>query len=141
MAFRAGTVAWSMLTGINTVGTNIQPYVDNFTWPQSVETLDVSAFGTSAKAFINGLTDGDTVSFSGPYDKVVYNLLTGLKAGQAAGSAASTVTWGPGGSVATEAKISGSAWVTSVGLSAGVGGRVEYSASIQITGAVVSTVW
>src|SRR4051812_19004351 len=112
-----------MLTGINTVGTNIQPYVDTFSWPQSVETLDVSAFGTSAKAFINGLTDGDTVSFSGPYDKAIFNQLTGLKAGQAAGSTTATVTWAPGGSVATEAKVSAACWLTSVGLSAGVGGR------------------
>lgn len=141
MAFRAGTVAWTMIDGVNGVGTLIQPYVDTFGWPQSVQTLDVSAFGTSAKASINGLTDGDTVTFSGPYDKAIYNILTAVKAAQAVGSSTSTVVWGPGGSVAGEAKVSAEAWLTQIGLTAGVGGRVEYSASVQITGAVTNTVW
>ena len=141
MAFRAGTVSYVLMDGVNTVGTNIAPYVDNFGWPQSVETLDVSAFGTSAKANINGLTDGDTVTLSGAYDKAVFSHFTNIKAAQAVGSSTSTVIWGPGGSVAGEAKISAEAWVTSIALTSTVGGRVEYAASVQITGAVTNTVW
>lgn len=141
MAFRAGTVAYVLMDGVNGVGTNIQPYLDNVGWPQSVQTLEVSAFGTSAKAFINGLTDGDTVTFAGPYDKAIFSHFTNIKAAQAAGSSTSTVIWAPGGSVATEAKVSAEAWVTSIALTAGVGGRVEYAASAQVTGTVTSTVW
>lgn len=141
MAFRAGTVAYVLFDGANGVGTNISPYVDNFGWPQSVQTLDVSAFGTSAKASINGLTDGDTVTMSGPYDKAFYNIVTAVKAAQAVGSSTSTVVWGPGGSVVGEAKVSAEAWVTSIGLTAGVAGRVEYTTSIQITGVVTNGTW
>lgn len=141
MAFKAGTVAYVLMDGVNTVGTNIQPYIDNFGWPQSVQTLDVSAFGTSAKAFINGLTDGDTVSISGPYDKAIFSHFTNIKAAQAVGSSTSTVIWGPGGSVTGEAKVSAEAWVTSIALNAGVGGRVEYAAQVQITGAVTNSTW
>jgi len=141
MAFRAGTTTFVMLDGVNGAGTNVSRYADNFQWPQSVDTLEVSAFGTAAKAFINGLTDGDTVTISGPYDAPMFSLLTGVKAAQSAGSSTSTVLWGPGGSVAAEARISAEAWVTQVSLSSSVGGRVDMSASLQITGAVSNSVF
>ena len=139
MAFKAGTVAYTLMDGVNAAGTNISSYVDSFGWPQSVETVEVSAFGTAAKANIVGLTDGDTVSVSGPYDKTIYTHFTALKAAQSAGSSTATITWGPGGSVASEAKVSAECWVSNVSLDAQVGGRVEYSASLQITGAVTAS--
>jgi len=141
MAFRAGTTTFLLIDGANGAGTNVSAYADNTSWQQSVETLDVSAFGTAAKAFINGLTDGDTITISGPYDKAMYSLLVGVKAAQSAGSATSTFMWGPGGSVSGEAKVSAETWVTSVGLSTSVGGRVDLSASLQVTGAVTATTW
>lgn len=141
MAFRAGTTTFIMLDGVNGAGTNVSRYADNFQWPQSVDTLDVSAFGTAAKAYINGLTDGDTVTISGPYDAPMFSLLTGVKAAQSAGSSTCTILWGPGGSVASEARISAEAWVTQVSLSSSVGGRVDLSASLQVTGAVTNTVF
>jgi hypothetical protein len=141
MAFRAGTTTFVMIDGVNGVGTNVSRYADNFQWPQSVDTLDVSVFGTAAKAYINGLTDGDTVTISGPYDAPMFTLLTGVKAAQSAGSSTTTVLWGPGGSIAAEARISAEALVTQVSLSSSVGGRVDMSASLQITGAVTNTVF
>jgi catalase (peroxidase I) len=84
MAFRAGTTTFIALDGVNGAGTNVSRFADSFDWPQSVETQEVSAFGTAAKAFINGLTDGDTVSISGPYDAAIFSLLTGVKAAQSA---------------------------------------------------------
>lgn len=141
MAFKAGKDSYVALDSVAGAVTNLSPYSDNFDWPQSVEQLDVSAFGTSSKAFIPGLTDGDNVSLSGPYDVTLYSQLTGLKAAQAAGSATATIIWGPGGSVAAQAKISAECYVKSVGVKAGVGGRAEYSASLQITGAVTNSTW
>lgn len=141
MAFRAGTTTFVMLDGVNGAGTNVSRYADNFSWPQSVDTLDVSAFGTAAKAFINGLTDGDTVTISGPYDAAMFIQLTQLKAAQSAGSSTTTILWGPGGSVAGEARITAEALVAQVSLSSVVGGRVELSASLQITGAVTNNTW
>ena len=141
MAFRAGTTTFITLDGVNGGGTNVSRFADSFDWPQSVETQEVSAFGTAAKAFINGLTDGDSVSFSGPYDAAMFSLLTGVKAAQSAGSSTTTILWGPGGSVAGEAKVTAEAWVTSVSLSSSVGGRVDLAASMQVTGAVTNTTW
>jgi hypothetical protein len=136
VAFKAGTTSAFYLTNAAAAVQNLSPYIDNVSVPPTVETIDVSTFGTAAKAFINGLTDGDTVTFSGPYDVAVHTHLTGLKAAQSAGSALAGYIWGPGGSVASQARSAGSAWVTQYNVSSGVGGRVEYTASLQISGAV-----
>jgi hypothetical protein len=41
--------------------------------------------------------------------------------------------------VASEYRVAGSVFVTQFDLSSSVGGRVEYSASLQITGAVTTS--
>ena len=138
MPFRAGTTSAFFLGNTAAALQNLSPYIDNVSYPQSVQTIEVSAFGTSAKRFINGLTDGDSISFSGPYDVVVHTHMTALKNAQAAGSANAGFIWGPGGSVATEARSAGSVIVTQYSVSSGVGGRVEYSCSLQVTGAVTN---
>lgn len=136
MAFKAGTTSAVFLANSAAALQNLSPYSDSFTWPQTTTTIDVSAFGTSAKAVIPSLTDGDTISMSGPYDVAIHTHLTALKAAQAAGSALAGIIWGPGGSVASQARVAGSVWVTSYSLTSGVGGRVDYSASLQVSGAV-----
>jgi hypothetical protein len=139
VAFKSGHTSFLMLDTVAGVLTNLSPYIDNTSAPQSVEQLDVSAFGTAAKAFIPGLTDGDTISISGPYDVAMHTHLTNLKAAQSLGSSTASFLWGPGGSVAAQAKVSGEFWLASYELSSGVGGRVEYSASLQVSGAVANS--
>ena len=141
MAFKAGTVSFVLLDNTSGALTNLSPYADNFSWPQTVQTIDVSVFGTAAKAFVNGLTDGDTVTMSGPYDVTLHTHLSALKAAQSAGSSTCTLNWGPGGSVAGQAKVSCETWLTAYGLSSGVGGRAEYTCSLQVTGAVTNGTW
>lgn len=138
MAFKAGTASKVYLGNAAAALQDLSPYIDNFSAPQTIAQLETSAFGTSAKAFIPGLTDGDTLSMSGPYDVAMHTHLTALKAAQNAGSAAAGFIWGPGGSVAAQARVAGSCYVASYQLSSGVGGRVEYSASLQVTGAVAN---
>ena len=134
MAFRAGTTTAVYLGNAAGALQNVSSYADNFSWPQSVASLEVSAFGTAAKAFIPGLTDGDTISISGPLDATLHTQLTGLKA---AGSV-TPIIYGPGGSVASQARVAGSVFVTGISYSTAVGGRVEFSASLQVTGAVAA---
>jgi hypothetical protein len=43
--------------------------------------------------------------------------------------------------VVGEAKVSAETLVTEVGLSTSVGGRVDFTASLQVTGAVTNAVW
>lgn len=139
MAFKPGKDSWVMIDGVNAAGTNISPYVDNCSWPQTVTTVETSTFGTTAKTSITSLTDGDTITISGPYDVAVYSILTNVKAAQAAGSATSTFQFGPGGSVSGQARGTAECWVTSVGITSTVAGRVDFSASLQVTGAVLNS--
>lgn len=138
MAFKSGAVSWFALDNAAGTLTVIQPYLDDTTVPQTSETLEVTAFGTVSKAFITGLTDGDTISISGPYDVTIHSHLTGLKAAQAAGTTSHSFMWGPGGSVSAQAKVNGECLLASYELSSGVAGRVEWSASLQVTGSVTN---
>ena len=141
MAFRAGTTTFVLLDGVNGAGTNVSPYADNIQWPQSVDMLDVSVFGTAAKGFINSLTDGDTIQMSGPLDSPLHSILAALKAAQSAGSSTSTIVWGPGGSAAGQVRVTAETYLQSYSITSSVGGRVEYSVSLQVTGAVTNTTW
>lgn len=132
MAFRAGTTSAFYIANAAGALQNLSPYIDDVSYPQSVAQLDVSVFGTASKAFIPGLSDGDTIAIKGPYDVTVHTHYTTLKS---AGSSAVFV-WGPGGSVASQARIAGTVYLASYTTSVGVGGRVEYNASLQVTGAV-----
>lgn len=141
MAFKSGKDSWFALDNVAGTLTNLTPYIDNISHPQTVETLDVSVMGTTAKQFITGLTDGDSLTISGPYDATLFTHLTAVKAAQSLGSSTATFTWGPGGSVASQAKSSGECWVGTFEFSSGVGGRVEWSCSLQVTGSITNTTW
>lgn len=138
MAFKAGTTSAVYLANAANALQNLSPYEDNFGWPQSVQQLETSVFGTNAKSFIVGLSDGDQISMSGPYDVTIHTQLTAMKAAQAAGTAGFGIIWGPGGSVASQARSAGTVFLAQYVTTSTVGGRVEYSASLQVTGAVAN---
>lgn len=138
MAFKPGYLGHFSLDNAAGSLTNLSDYIDNVSVGQTVDQLEVSHFGTAAKKFIPGMTDGDTISVSGPYDVTLHTHVTALKAAQAAGTASHSYQWGPGGSVASQAKVTGECLVAQYSLSTGVGGRAEYSLSLQITGAVTN---
>jgi hypothetical protein len=132
MAFKAGTTSYF---AVGTAAlTNVSPYADNLSLPQSTDQLETSTFGSASKQYIPGLNDGDTISVSGPYDVVIHSLVTGARS---AGSLLGYV-FGPGGSVAAQARSAGSVYVQQYTTSTTVGGRVEYSLSLQVTGAVTN---
>lgn len=141
MVFKAGHVAYIGLDNAAGAVQNVSSYGDNIDWPQPVDMLDVSVFGTVSKAFIPGLIDGAQVTIAGPMDATMWTQLTALKAAQAAGSSTASLLYGPGGSVAGQPKVSAECYVANVAPSNGVGGRAELSATLQITGAVTSSTW
>ena len=141
MAFKAGKDAWCMVDGIAGTGVNITNYLDQASLDQPIDTHDVSVFGTNAKSFIPGLADGGNFSMGGPLDVALGTFLAALKAGHAAGSASSTIIYAPAGSVSGQIRQTAEAYLTSYDVSSGVGSRVEYSASFQITGAVANATW
>jgi len=133
MAFRAGTTAKLYVSTAAGAVTDVSSYADSTSAQQDANQLDVSVFGAQAKAFLNGQTSGQ-ISISGPLDVTMHTLVSGL---YAAGSSASWI-YGPGGSVASQPRMAGSLNVASYNVSVAASGRLEYSASLQITGAVTN---
>lgn len=134
----AGTVAFFMLDNAAGILTNLQPYLDDTSVPNDTAMLDVSAFGTSAKAFVVGQTGGGQIQVKGPYNSALHLHIGSLIAAQGAGTASHSYLWGPGGSVSGQAKVSGECLVAGYTPSASVGGRVEWTATLQQTGAITS---
>ena len=138
MAFKPGANSRFWLDNVAGSLTELSPYIDSAGVPQPVEVLDVSAFGTTAKANIPGLTDGGVIPLKGPLDTTLYSHFAAVKAGQAAGSSTATFNFAPAGSVSGYPKISGECNISAFEVSSSVGGRAEWSASLQITGAVTN---
>ena len=111
--------------------TDISNTLTDVSFPHSVDTAETSAFGSSAKTYVVGLTDA-TISVSGMFDATVDAHLNGIL-GQAA-----TVSfeYGPEGSTSTYVKYSGECYLTSYEKSGAIGDVVTYSAEFQVTGAV-----
>lgn len=142
MAFTPGFKAFILLDGANGGGTNVSGYADDFSFPQNTEMLETTVFGTAGvKRFIPGLTGGDQIPMSGPLETAMFTQLQQMKAAQLAGTLGFTLVYAPAGSVATYPVISAEVYVGDFEISSGVGGRNEYSASLQVDGVITNTVY
>jgi hypothetical protein len=142
VAFTPGFKAHILLDGANGGGTNVSGYADSFTFPQNTEMLETTVFGTlGVKRFIPGLTGGDAISVSGPLETAMFTQLQQMKAAQLAGTLGFTLVYSPAGSLATYPNITAEVYVGDFEISSGVGGRNEYSASLQVDGAIANAVW
>jgi hypothetical protein len=111
--------------------TDISNTLTDVSFPQTIETAETTSFGSSAKTYIVGLTDG-TLSISGNFDKTVdihLNAIVGK-------TDSVSFEYGPEGSTATYAKYTGECFLTSYEKSGGVGDVVKFSAEFQVTGAI-----
>lgn len=111
--------------------TDISDVLTDVSFPQSVETAETSAFGSSAKSYVVGLSDA-TLSVSGNFDTTVDAHLIAVL-GQAA---TLSFEYGPEGSTAGDAKYTGECLMTSYEKSGAVGDVVTFSSEFQVTGAV-----
>lgn len=141
MAFTPGFRGWFMLDGANGTGTIISPYTDNVTFPQDTEMLETTTLGSASKRFIAGLAAGGQIGISGPLDSALGAQITGMLAAQAAGTAGFTAIYAPAGSAAGSMRQTVEVLLASVEYSTGVGGRAEYSASLQMDGAIANATW
>ena len=111
--------------------TDISNTLTDVSFPQSVDTAETSAFGSSAKSYVVGLTDS-TLSISGNFDATVDAHLAAI-----VGKADSvSFEYGPEGSTAGFVKYTGEALLTSYEKSGAIGDVVTYSAEFQVTGAI-----
>lgn len=111
--------------------TDISNSLTDVSFPQSVDTAETSAFGSSAKTYVVGLTDA-TISVSGMFDATVDAHLSGILA------QAATVSfeYGPEGSTSGFVKYTGESILTSYEKSGAIGDMVSFSAEFQVSGAV-----
>jgi len=116
--------------------TDISNTLTDVSFPQSVDTAETSAFGSSAKSYVVGLTDS-TISVSGNWDATVDAHLAAIL-GQASSV---SFEYGPEGSTSTYVKYSGECYLTSYEKSGAIGDVVTYSAEFQVTGAVTRGTW
>lgn len=111
--------------------TDISNTLTDVSFPQTVDTAETSAFGSSAKSYVVGLTDS-TFSVSGNFDATVDAHLAGIL-GQASSV---SFEYGPEGSTSTFVKYTGECLLTGYEKSGAIGGVVTYSAEFQVTGSV-----
>lgn len=144
MAASAGYKAYVNIDNAGGSPTNLSTYADNFELGVSTEMLETTCFsaaGTNVKTFIPGLAGGDTIPVAGPLDTTLYTHVVNCMATQAAGGSTFTVLYGAAGSVASAPKQTCEAYFANFKVSTGVGGRAEFSADLQITGAVTNSTW
>jgi hypothetical protein len=111
--------------------TDISNTLTDVSFPQSVDTAETSAFGSSAKSYVVGLTDA-TLSISGNFDATVDAHLAAI-----VGKADSvSFEYGPEGSTVGFVKYTGESLLTSYEKSGAIGDVVTYSAEFQVTGAI-----
>jgi hypothetical protein len=114
---------------------DISNTVTSVDFPDTIDTAETTAFGSTAKSYIVGLTDA-TLSISGIWDATVDGYLSG-----GAEPASRSFVFGPAGSTAGNVKYTGEAIVTSYSISNPVGDVVTYSLDLQVTGAVTRTTY
>jgi len=136
MAFVHGKASVFKLDDSSGSLTDISAYVNEASFPRSIETAETTVFGNNAKTYIVGLTDA-TISLSGPWDST----FDGYVAPSVGSSTTLTFNYGPAGSTASYVKLTGETIITSYEVSGPVGDVVTYSLELQVTGAITRTTW
>lgn len=115
---------------------DLSSYLMEVSFPESIETADVTAFGASSKSYIVGLKD-TTISLTGKWDST----FDGYIAGTLGQAASLSFEYGPAGSTDGNVKYSGECYVTSYNIGSPVGDAVSASVELQVTGNVTRTTW
>lgn len=109
---------------------NISNTVTNVDFPETIDTAETTAFGSTSKSYIVGLRDA-TISVSGIWDATVDGYIRG-----GAEPASRSFIFGPAGSTSSNVKYTGEAIVTNYSISNPVGDVVTYTLDLQVTGDV-----
>ena len=113
---------------------DLSAFIKSVDFGRGVGTFDVSAGGDGSEHSIPTLKNS-TIRIGGAWDTSV--AASSLNAElEAAYGVAKDWIYGPGGSGAGGRKFNGSGFITDLSIPADVGGGVEWSATIQVTGDV-----
>ena len=108
---------------------NISNTLTDVAFPQTIDTAETTAFGSSNKSYIVGLKD-TTISVTGLWDATVDGYLSGTE------PASRSFIFGPAGSTGGNVKYTGEAIMTNYSQGNPVGDVVTFTADFQVTGAV-----
>lgn len=134
--FRHGKGSYFQLDNSSGSLVDLSSYINEVGFPREVETGETTAFGSSAKSYIVGLSDA-TISISGMFDATVDAHISGVITALGSGSqATASFEYGPEGSAGSRIKYSGECLITSYEVSGSVGDVVTFSLELQVTGAV-----
>lgn len=136
MAFVHGKSAVFKLDDSGGTLRDLSSYLEDVSFPRSIETAETTTFGSSAKSYITGLTDA-TISISGKFDATA----DGYLAGVVGNSATLSFEYGPAGSTGGNVKYTGECILTSYEVGATVGDAVTATAELQVTGSITRTTW
>jgi hypothetical protein len=109
--------------------TDITSKLNDFSFPQTVGTEESTTFGDESQEFIATLK-GATIDISGDWDSEIDSHLFGIQGLDAT----QTFEYYPTGESSGNVKYSGECRITSYEISSPVGGKISFSASLQITG-------
>jgi predicted secreted protein len=101
-------------------------------FPETIDTAETTAFGSTSKSYIVGLRDA-TISVSGLWDATIDGYIIGTE------PATRTFIFGPAGSTSGYVKYTGECILTNYSVSNPVGDVVTYSIDLQCTGGVTRT--
>ena len=108
---------------------NISDTLTDVSFPQTIDTAETTAFGSSNKSYIVGLKD-TTISVSGIWDATVDGYISGTE------PASRSFIYGPAGSTGGNVKYTGECILTNYSQSNPVGDVVSFTADFQVTGSV-----
>ena len=131
MAFAHGKGADFRLDNSGGSLTNISTYLDDVSFPQTIETAETTTFGASSKTYIVGLRDA-TISVSGKQAATLDAHISAIL-GQAA---TLSFQYSPEGTGSGAIKYTGECIATGYDVSAPIGDVVSVSIDLQVSGAV-----
>jgi predicted secreted protein len=136
MAFNHGSKASLQINDGSSLR-DLSSILTSVTFPQTLDTAEVSALGNTSKAYIVGLRDS-TLSIEGIYDPTAdgyLNTIAGL-------STATAFEYFPNGTPvgSTKPKFSGNCILTSYEVGTPVDGAATFTAEFQVSGAVTRAV-
>lgn len=115
---------------------DVSAVMRDVSFPQTVDTPETTAFGSSTKTYVVGIKDS-RFSGSGMFDATVDATLQGIFGLEES----RTFEYGPEGSATGRIKYSGELYLTQYTVSGSVSDMVAASFEFQITGDVTRSTW
>lgn len=121
--------------------TDISDSCDSIDFPEELELVETTTFGSSSKTYLVGFADGK-VSTGGSWNRTLHTMLAALKAAFRDGTITSaSLEYGPEGTDSGDIKITCEVVMTSYKKTSAAKDQVKWEAEFQITGAVTETTY